>query len=72
MSGTEDPAAVRVLRGRADADELAAVLAVLHALAARTAPAAPDPAPARPRATWRRPRHRPHTGTWRTPPMSLR
>ncbi|MFC9927151.1 acyl-CoA carboxylase epsilon subunit [Streptomyces sp. NPDC127190] len=80
MSGADT---VRVLRGRADERELAAVLAVLHALAARaeavraeaaTHPSASGPsasgpgAAARPRAGWRRPHQRPRTGTWRTPP----
>ncbi|MGW2491657.1 acyl-CoA carboxylase subunit epsilon [Streptomyces sp. NPDC001606] len=82
MSGADT---VRVLRGRADERELAAVMAVLHAFAARAEAVRAEAAPrtsasgpgaaARPRAGWRRPHQRPRTGTWRTPPagpMSLR
>jgi Acyl-CoA carboxylase epsilon subunit len=62
---------VRLVRGSADADELAAVLAVLHAVAARRA-AAPSRPPAAPvRAAWHRPTRHPAAGTWRTGPPTL-
>ncbi|MFJ3230005.1 acyl-CoA carboxylase epsilon subunit [Streptomyces sp. NPDC086787] len=62
---------VRLVRGSADADELAAVLAVLHAVAARRAARGrPSAAPAR--AAWNRPTRHPAAGTWRTgPPAPL-
>ncbi|MFF9815854.1 acyl-CoA carboxylase epsilon subunit [Streptomyces sp. NPDC014006] len=60
---------VRLVRGSADADELAAVLAVLHAVAARRA-AAPVHPPAPARAAWTRPRGHPAATTWRTGPAT--
>ncbi|MFJ9816680.1 acyl-CoA carboxylase epsilon subunit [Streptomyces sp. NPDC101151] len=71
-SSTPRPATVRLVRGSADEDELAAVVAVLHALAARRAFAAPRQADVRPRATWRHPARSPQPATWRSAPMSLR
>ncbi|MCP2164100.1 acyl-CoA carboxylase epsilon subunit [Goodfellowiella coeruleoviolacea] len=62
---TVDPSAVSALRvtGRPDDDELAAVLAVLRALAARP-PAGPVPATARARPGWTRPARYTAPGAW--------
>ncbi|GAA2481866.1 acyl-CoA carboxylase epsilon subunit [Streptomyces longisporus] len=57
--------AVRLVRGTADADELAAVLAVLQAVAARSAAARNRPPAAPVRAAWSRPTRHPAAGTWR-------
>ncbi|MET9496559.1 acyl-CoA carboxylase subunit epsilon [Streptomyces sp. NPDC006552] len=66
------PQIVRVVRGSADADELAAVVAVLHALAAR-GDSAPDSPPApRPRAGWSHHSRRPPARTWRAAPPGAR
>ena len=65
---SEPTPTVRLVRGAADDTELAAVIAVLHALAARRTATPPHPpAPARSRATWRHPARHPHTG-WRAHP----
>ncbi|MET7703226.1 acyl-CoA carboxylase epsilon subunit [Streptomyces sp. NPDC005485] len=61
------PPAVRLVRGNADADELAAVLAVLHALATRTPPP-PSPRTVRPRPRWTHRTGHPAAGTWRANP----
>ncbi|GHE12659.1 acyl-CoA carboxylase epsilon subunit [Streptomyces alanosinicus] len=78
MNGPEEQRhVVRVVRGSADADELAAVVAVLHALAARdsaardSAAADGPPAP-RPRAAWSHHSRRPTARTWRAGPPGAR
>ncbi|WP_034092072.1 acyl-CoA carboxylase epsilon subunit [Streptacidiphilus albus] len=61
------PGAVRVVRGNPAPDELAALLAVLHAVTARSTPA-PSREQRRPRAPWALGAARPGAGTWRTEP----
>ncbi|MEV6947501.1 acyl-CoA carboxylase epsilon subunit [Streptomyces sp. NPDC051172] len=56
---------VRLVRGSADADELAAVLAVLQAVAARRTAAQSHPPAAPARAAWSRPTRHQAAGTWR-------
>lgn len=56
---------VRLVRGSADADELAAVLAVLQAVAARHAAALGHRSAAPARADWNGPARYRAAGTWR-------
>lgn len=62
------PLTVRLVRGSADADELAAVLAVLHAVAARRATARDRPPAGPARAAWGSPTRHLAAGTWRAGP----
>lgn len=66
MTGRDDPTqVVRVVRGSADAAELAALVAVLHAVAARDTATADGPPAPRPRAAWSHHSRRPTARTWR-------
>ncbi|MCS0606283.1 acyl-CoA carboxylase subunit epsilon [Streptomyces sp. LP11] len=67
MSAETPSPTVRLVRGSADADEIAALLAVLHAVAACRA-AAPSLPPVPVRAAWTRPARHPVAGTWRARP----